>query len=296
MKSLLVFFLSTSVFFSLEADELNSGEYFVIQSWSQESDYKRQYFVSVPDEPASAVCPVLISLHGNGGNAKRAMENFMRRYKTISSNYILVFPQGYKASWNIVSERAKSDDLGFIEEIVTTLSEFENVKKDDFTVMGNSNGAALVNQIAIETKLSSIKNYISCVSPLNSFQHDGKNFKAKGSDNDYKSVATPMVGKRLLNISGEIDRLVPYTGGPSRAIPAKDGKLPFLHAEESIFVWAKHFGYPGEKLTKPTAVEGKLEKYSYLDGDVVHYKVVGGGHGLGNALTEAMLLEFLDEE
>jgi hypothetical protein len=32
--------------------------------------------------------------------------------------------------------------------------------------MGSSNGAALVNQIAIETKLIGIKNYISVVSPL----------------------------------------------------------------------------------------------------------------------------------
>ena len=37
-------------------------------------------------------------------------------------------------------------------------------------------------------------------------------------------------------------------------------------------------GYKGKKLTEPTKTDGKLEIFSYLDGDVIHYKVVNGGH------------------
>ena len=69
--------------------------------------------------------------------------------------------------------------------------------------------------------------------------------------------------------------------------------LDFVDAEESIFLWAKQFGYKGEKLTAPTSVDGKLETFSYLDGDVVHIKVVGGSHGSGGALSEKLLLDFL---
>ena len=32
-------------------------------------------------------------------------------------------------------------------------------------------------------------------------------------------------------------------GVPSEHIPAKDGKLAFVDAEESIFLWAKQMGY-----------------------------------------------------
>ena len=160
--------------------------------------------------------------------------------------------------------------------------------------MGNSNGAALVNQLAIESKLPNLRNYVTAVSPLNVYQHDGKNFKAKGVDNNYKAVATPLTEKRLMNISGTTDDLVPYRGGPSKYIPAKDGKLGFVDAEESIFLWAKQMGYDGEQLSSPSRIDGKLEVFSYLNGDVIHYKVVNEGHGASEEISEKILLEFLE--
>ena len=220
------------------------------------------------------------------------MRSFMKSHPVMAKKYIMVFPDGYQKSWNIISERSKAEDRQFIEEIVTTLAGYENVQPNSFSIMGNSNGAALVNQIAIESKLPQVRNYITAVSPLNAWQHDGKNFKAKGPDNNYSQAAEPMVGKRLLNISGTEDRLVPYGGGPSRVIPAKDGKLAFVDAEESIFLWAKRMGADNKKITQPR-VEDKLAIFSYLDGDVVHLKVMGEGHGAGRAISEKRLLDWL---
>jgi poly(3-hydroxybutyrate) depolymerase len=160
--------------------------------------------------------------------------------------------------------------------------------------MGASNGAAMVNQLAIESRLPNIRNYISGVSPLNVWQYDGKQFKAKGDHNKYRSSALPLTGKRLLNISGMNDKLVPYNGGPSNVIPAKDGKLAFLHAEESTFVWAKAMGYAGGRLSRPTQVDGRIEVFSYLDGDVIHCKVNKAGHGATHEITEELLLKFLN--
>jgi hypothetical protein len=53
-------------------------------------------------------------------------------------------------------------------------------------------------------------------------------------------------------------------------------------------------GYEGEKLTEPTAVDGKLEIFSYLGGDVIHYGVVGEGHGATRAINEQTLLRFME--
>lgn len=297
MKTLLLIVISTFVVGSAPqisiGAELASGEYFMPQSWSQEKDFKRPYYVSVPPSDGQRKLPVFVFLHGNGGNAKGAMNGFRRGHPTLAARYILVFPDGYLKSWNIVSERSKADDRGFIEAIVEKVATYDNVQKDNVTIMGSSNGAALVNQLAIECRLSNIRNYISGVSPLNVFQHDGKNFKAKGDDNNYRAVLTPLTGKRLMNISGTDDRLVPYRGGLSRGIPAKGGKLGFVDAEESIFLWAKAMGYKGEKLSRPSRVTGRLEIFSYLDGEVVHYKVTGEGHGATRAVGEKVLLEFL---
>ena len=256
--------------------------------------FKRLYYVSVPERPDQQKLPVFIFLHGNGGNAKGAMNAFTRRYTTMADRYVMVFANGYKASWNIVSERSQADDLGFIEAIVKKLSTYDNIQNDNFSIMGNSNGAALVNQLAIESKLPNLRNYVSAVSPLNVYQHDGENFKAKGADNNYQVVATPMPGKRLMNISGTTNDLVPYRGGPSKHIPAKGGKLGFVDAEESIFLWARQMGYDREKLSRPTRIDGKLEIFSYLNGDVIHYKVVNEGHGASEVISEKILLEFLE--
>lgn len=288
-----VFVLALAVT-SASAAVLKSGEYFVTQSWSQERDHQRLYLVQVPENAKKRKLPVFLFLHGNGGNARGAMNGFTRRNRTLSSRFITVFAEGYQRSWNIVSERSKADDRGFIEEIIWKLATYENVQKNNFTVMGSSNGAALVNQMMVESRLPNIRNYISAVSPLNVFQYDGRNFKAKGEDNNYRQTVTPLKGKRLLNISGTEDRLVPYRGGASGVIPAKDGKLTFVDAEESIFLWAKAMGYQGEKLGRPTRTDGRLEIFSYLDGDIIHYKVNDEGHGATRAIGEKILLDFLE--
>ena len=274
--------------------KLSSGEYFIRQSWSQEQDFPRPYHVSVPANPDDRKLPVLIFLHGNGGNAKGAMNGFLKQRPTIAARYVTVFPDGYRESWNTSAERSKAEDRKFIEAIVEKLAACDNVQPDNFTIMGVSNGAALANQLAIESRLPNVRNYVTAVSPLNVLQHDGRNFKAKGDDNSYEAVATPRTGARLINISGTEDHLIPYQGGLSPAIPAKSGKLGFVAAEESIFVWAKAMGYQGEKLKKPSNTAGKLEIFSYLDGAVTHCKALGEGHGAAGAIDEATLLRFLE--
>lgn len=275
---------------------LSSGEYFIRQSWSQEQDFPRPYHVHVPPNPDRRKLPVFVFLHGNGGNARASLPAFLRQHPVMAERYVMVFPDGYRNSWNISAERSQADDRLFIEAIVETLAACENVEPDQFTVMGVSNGAALANQLAIESRLPNFRHYVTAVSPLNGLQHDGRNFKAKGDDNDYETIATPRGGARILNISGTEDHLVPYHGGPSPVIPARKGKLGFVAAEESVFLWAKAMGYRGAKLEKPSRIDGKLEFFSYLDGAVVHCKVVGEGHGAAGAIDEATLLRFLEHQ
>ena len=223
------------------------------------------------------------------------MQGFIKRHKKLSKRYNMVFAQGYLKSWNIVSERSQAPDREFIEAIVTKLTEYSNVKDSDAVLMGSSNGAALVNQFAIETKLDHFSHYITVVSQLNAWQHDDTAFKAKGLDNNYTESVVPLKGKCLMNVSGANDQLVPYAGGPSKGIRAKDGKLAFVDAERSAFLWAQHYGYKGEQLSQPSESSEEMDVFSYLDGAVVHYKMKTRAHNAGGALTEVMLLEFLGQ-
>ncbi|PAW66424.1 MAG: hypothetical protein B9S38_13720 [Verrucomicrobiia bacterium Tous-C4TDCM] len=298
------FFLTALLFTPLAAlhaaekpeGTLSSGEYFIRQSWSQEQDFPRPYHVHVPPNPDRRKLPVFVFLHGNGGNARASLPAFLRQHPVMAERYVMVFPDGYRNSWNISVERSQADDRLFVEAIVETLAACDNVEPDQFTVMGVSNGAALANQLAMESRLPNFRLYVTAVSPLNVLQHDGRNFKAKGDENDYETIATPRVGARILNLSGTEDHLVPYHGGLSPVIPAKNGKLGFVAAEESVFLWAKAMGYRGAKLEKPSRIDGKLEFFSYLNGAVVHCKVVGEGHGAAGAIDEATLLRFLEHQ
>jgi poly(3-hydroxybutyrate) depolymerase len=272
--------------------ELESGSYTINQDWSQEQDYQRSYFVHVPD--SEEPLPLFIFLHGNGGNAERSMQGFTRRYKELCKRYNMVFAQGYLKSWNIVSERSQAPDREFIEAIVEDLTEYSNVKDSAAVLMGSSNGAALVNQFAIEARSDHFSHYITVVSQLNAWQHDGTAFKAKGRHNNYTESVVPLKGKCLMNVSGANDQLVPYVGGPSKGIRAKSGKLAFVDAERSTFLWAQHYGYEGEQLSQPSESSEVMDTYSYLDGTVIHYKMNTRAHNAGGGLNEAMLLKFLD--
>lgn len=276
------------------AAELESGRYTITQSWSQEQNYERPYWVQVPASAAERPLPLFIFLHGNGGNAEKA-QGMARRYPQVASDHIMVFAQGYQKSWNIVSERSQAPDREFIEAIVTELRDYSNVRSDGVVLMGSSNGAALVNQIAIETKLDAFSHYITVVSQLNAWQHDGTHFKAKGSDNNYTESVVPLKVKCLMNVSGANDQLVPYAGGPSKGIRAKDGKLAFVDSERSIFLWAQHYGYTGEPLLESSQSSEEMDIFNYLDGAVIHYKMNTRAHNAGGGVTETMLLDFLNQ-
>ncbi|OUT62403.1 MAG: hypothetical protein CBB71_02335 [Rhodopirellula sp. TMED11] len=275
------------------AADLESGKHLIKQSWSQESNYPRPYFVHLPQLAKSKPLPVLVFLHGNGGNAEGAMRGFVNKHPKIAQQYLLVFPEGYQKSWNIVSERSRADDISFVEAVVRAVVSHDNASNEKVSLLGVSNGAALVNAFMIESDLSVVHNCITAVSPLNAYQFDGKHFRARGKDNAYRQQVKPQLGRRLLNISGTQDHLVPYLGGPSPVIPAKDGKLTFVDAEESTYQWAKAMGYQGRKLNSATSQDASVEVFSYLNGDVVHFKVNGEGHGAFRAIDQEKLLQFL---
>ena len=160
--------------------QLKSGSYHITQSWSQETMFKRLYYVSAPERPDQQKLPAFIFLHwqwwkceGGDEGIHEAVHHdggpvrhgICQRIQGELEHRVGAFP----------GRRSR-----IIEAIVKKLSTYDNIQNDNFSIMGNSNGAALVNQLAIESKLPNLRNYVSAVSPLNVYQHDGKNFKAKG--------------------------------------------------------------------------------------------------------------------
>ncbi|MGY8770395.1 MAG: hypothetical protein ACKVH8_18420 [Pirellulales bacterium] len=103
----------------VEACELASGEYFIMQSWSQEKNFKRPYYVSVPEQNefkgvVSRKLPVFIFLNGNGGTAKEALIGFRRLRKTIASRLRRVIERAGTSFLNVLRQMiANSSKLSF---------------------------------------------------------------------------------------------------------------------------------------------------------------------------------------
>ena len=75
------------------------GDFTIIQSWSQETNFARPVKVSVPN--GNGPFPVVIHLHGFGGSGNLNAIGYL-------NNVIRIAPDGYQNCWNIGKEPSKS--------------------------------------------------------------------------------------------------------------------------------------------------------------------------------------------
>ncbi len=241
------------------------------QTWSQNPNgYKRSVFFKYPENDNNNI-PILILLHGNGGNAKE----IINEYDHID-NHLIVSPQGYKKSWNIGRETSKAPDVEFINEVIERLKTFKNIDIQDISIIGYSNGSALVNQLLIELKTESFKKAICLFSQLNKLQYRDNEFWSRSNINsDIHDIKTiPQNFRKILSFSGTKDTTCPYYGG----LGVFD--YDFINSEEVAFIWAKTMGYNSDRIKDPEQIFDNFFKFSYLNDRVIHYRLEGARHGL----------------
>ena len=265
------------------------------QTWSEEtSGYDRTVEVEVPTS-GSGPFPVVILIHGSGGTAS----NFINNLDPLLDHVIRVAPQGYGTQWNIDAEPlTEAPDVEFFESLIAHLKTYDNVDAGNITVLGSSNGSGMVNRLIIELNGAAFQNAVGFVSQMITKMYPDGTFRADPlGDHSYSQIVTPAPGRRIFNVNGGTDPLVPYYGGFSPQIGTT-----FVDSQESIYRFAQAMGETGpqipldsgpigEDITYPTG----LEKYSYLNGQVVHYKIIGGGHGLApyKEQIDQMVIDFL---
>lgn len=247
---------------------------FHTQSWSQETGYKRVAHIKYPETDAQTY-PMLILLHGANSNAYSKINQYIDL-----NNYILVALQGYNNRWNIQTESTKADDLDYIENIINQLKTYSDVDTNNISLLGSSNGAAMVNRAMIELPAGTFKNAITLASQLSTDQYNNNTFW--GDDNNdgvYDTSYTLSQDLRVLSLHGTGDRLIPYDGGYTGFIDRT-----FLEARQSNLILARALGYSGNLANSTTPFPNNdtvIFKYEYLDGDAVHYQFIDGGHGVG---------------
>lgn len=260
----------------------------ISKSWSQEPQgWLYPMNIGVPSQTApSNGFPILILLHGNGGNGS----GMLNEWKTLVTDHILIAPSGYRKSWNISDEASEAPDVEMVSDLIDKLSGFENVDLQRIRIIGYSNGAALANRIFIENKNEAIDRIGSVVSQLSNAQYRDDSFYAPsgatgGSDayDGYDISTYPIQGRAYLSICNENDPIIPYFGGASVGVE-------FLPAKEAVYHIAKSQGYnePYEDNDGIQIQNSSTYEYSYLDKQVVHLRGFAN-HGMSNTARNYLI-------
>lgn len=139
----------------------------------QVGDATRTYIVRVPENSRSgARVPLVIALHGAGGNAERAelMTGFTDKAK--KEGFVVVYPDGggrlrtTLLTWNAgrccgYAMRENVDDVGFIKALIDHLVASYPIDDKRIYVTGMSNGGMMAHRLGIE-----LSDRIAAIAPV----------------------------------------------------------------------------------------------------------------------------------
>ena len=249
----------------------------ITQTWPQEpSGFARTAVVQVP--AGAGPHPVVILLHGNGGTGAQMIGALDPHVSTA----IRVAPSGYLTSWNVDGEASQAPDVAFIRDLIALLKTYDNVDAGKISIFGISNGSGMTNRLLIELDGAAFQNAGCQVSQmLAKMYHDSAFWLNATGSNAYDQTIAPAKRRRIISINGTADPLIPYNGGTSVI-------GTFISAQESIYRFAQAMGETGPQLDDAEGVDGTgtnghsspFVKYTYRSGQFVHYKLIGGNHGL----------------
>ncbi len=240
---------------------------------------KRDFLIHLPQSYSeSEALPLIIALHGGGGNAKDMEKLTEDGFNKLADdeNFIVVYPDGIGRHWNdgrnlslYYTQKENINDVKFISELIDYMVEKYNVNPLRVYVTGMSNGALMTYRLAYE-----LSNKIAAVAPVD------------GSIplNIYLNE-TPTAPIPVLMINNVADPILPWNGGYAHFGNKKLGKV--LSVEETAAFWAridnctlvKSKEYlPDTDLNDGTRVWMRLYLNNITGMEVVQYGIEGGGH------------------
>jgi len=192
----------------------------------------RLYRVHVPASYSAAKpAPLVFSLHGGGGGMDyQANDSYYGQIsKSDQTGFVAVFPNGFSklksgkfATWNAgnccaAARDEDSDDVGFIRDIIKSLSAQLNVDRQRIFANGISNGGMMAYRLACE--MPDVFRAIASVA---------------GTDNT--KSCTPKAPISILHIHAKDDELELFDGGAGR----KSAKVTsFVSVPDSVAKWVR---------------------------------------------------------
>ena len=240
----------------------------ITKRWSQGSHTYTTYS-TVPS--GSGPFPVVIMLHGNGGTANPFLSSFTAQFQ----NHIRISVQGYSNSWNIAVESSKGPDIEMLRDLIRKVKKYRNVDETKIRIYGLSNGCGLALRAFAEIEDESLDAVVGVISQTNTWSYRGSawwrpsnhELIGSGASGSYDTLISPVPRRRLLQMNGTSDTVIPYGGGSAMGVT-------ILPAQESAYRFAQTQGYGGSQITPSTwGAYSRIADYGqvvFLDDTVGH--------------------------
>lgn len=246
----------------------------------------RRYHLHVPPhEQNHAGLPLMVVLHGGGGNGAQVRDVTGLHALGVAKGFAVAFPDGTGRlpkkllTWNsgkvdAYAKRNKVDDVGFLKQVVVDVQKRVSIDSRRIYVVGHSNGGMMCHRLAREA--ADVFAGIAVVSGAMNFV-----------DTD---AASPVAA---LLIHGSNDQFVSIEGGEAKSVIAK--KRVDASLQNAVDYYVERNGllaYP----TKEVADKVRLEQYVRAKGEgaaapVWVVTLEGGGHAWPGAERGKALLD-----
>jgi polyhydroxybutyrate depolymerase len=222
-----------------------------------------------PGYTGAAPVPLVLLLHGGGGNGEQAARAYRMDPVADRENFIVAYPNGTSRMGNMLTWNAANccgyaqdqgvDDVAFIRALIDELGRRYAIDPRRIYATGMSNGGMMTYRLACQ-----LSDRLAAIAPV------------AGALNE--TSCAPVAPVPAIIFHGTDDQQVLYDGGygPRQFEPRYD--FPVSHAV-SFFV--AHNDCSTAPVTE-TSPSGAIKKETYGNGtggaEVIVYTVVGGGH------------------
>ncbi len=255
--SLLVLFFAASVALASERHTVNVN------------GVAREYLLHVPPGLGEPPAPLVIALHGGGGEGS-SMERYSRFDPLADREHFLVaYPDGIDHHWNDGRGEIgqSADDVSFISALIDDVARLAKIDLKRVYATGISNGGMMSNRLACE-----LSQRLAAVALV-----------ASSGGAAAMKTCRPAQPIGYLIIDGTADPIVPYSGGTVRILKGPS-RGEVIGAEATIQFWTGvnrcgkvvAVGSLPNLANDGTSVE--VTKQAGCKMPTTLYKINGGGH------------------
>jgi polyhydroxybutyrate depolymerase len=230
----------------------------------------RSYQVHVPARKASQALPLVLVLHGGGGNGAGMRTLIGMDSSADVAGFIVVYPDGVQKNWSdgrgtTDSEKAGVNDVAFLSSLVQRLSSELNADPKRIYATGISNGGFMSARLACDA--SSVFAAVAVV--------------AATIPENVRTNCKPSRAVPFMLIHGTADKIVPESGG---TMTKGDGGV-IASTSQTVNLWRdlnKCSGAAVKTEINPAndGMSITLERYTGCasGSEVAFYQVTDGGH------------------